>query len=88
MSIDRVNATLEMFGVLFAAWNCVVLVSDGGQVQGVSIASTAFFTAWGCWNLYYYPRLGQRESALAAAGLVLANGAWLALYASHRSGIW
>jgi len=77
---DRINATLEYFGVLFAAWNCFILVRDSGQVMGVSIASTVFFTVWGVWNLWYYPHLGQTASGIAAIGLVIANGVWLSLY--------
>lgn len=86
MKPDQINAALEFLGVLFALYNCVILIADGGQVQGVSIASTAFFTAWGIWNLYYYPHLGQRASAIAAGGLVIGNGLWLALYAAYSQG--
>jgi hypothetical protein len=84
MTPDRINASLEYLGVLFALYNCVILVQDAGQVQGVSVASTGFFTAWGLWNLFYYPYLGQKASGIAAGGLVLANGAWLVLFALYR----
>lgn len=87
MTPDRINASLEYLGVLFALYNCVILVQDAGQVQGVSVASTGFFTAWGIWNLYYYPHLGQKASGIAAGGLVLANGGWLLLFALYRSGV-
>lgn len=84
MTKDRVNASLEYFGVLFALHNCVVLVQDNGQVQGVSLAAIVFFTLWGVWNLYYYPSLGQHASAIASIGLVFANGAWLGIYTYFR----
>ena len=77
---DRINALFEAIGVIAAIYNCLILVEDAGTVRGVSILSTAFFTAWGGWNLYYYRHLGQTESQFAAGGLVAANGAWLALY--------
>lgn len=83
MSPDRINALLEYMGVLFALYNCHILIQDNGQVSGVSIASIAFFTVWGVWNLFYYPHLGQKASAIAAGGLVAANGAWLVLYAVY-----
>ena len=42
----------------------------------------AFFTAWGIWNLVYYPAIGQWYSF--AAGIVLAAGnlAWVMLAVS------
>lgn len=88
MRQDKINATLEYLGVFFALYNCVILIQDGGQVQGVSIASTGFFTAWGVWNLYYYRHLNQPASAVAAGGLVIANGCWLLLFATHTGGYW
>lgn len=88
MRQDKINASLEYLGVLFALYNCVILIQDGGSVQGVSILSTAFFTFWGVWNLYYYRHLSQHASAAAAGGLVIANGAWLLLFATHTGGYW
>ncbi len=77
---DRVNAIFECIGVLAALYNCHILIADAGTVRGVSVLSTAFFAAWGAWNLYYYRHLGQSASQYAAGGLVIANGAWLWLY--------
>lgn len=87
MSPDRINAALEYLGVIFTLYNSIILVQDDGQVQGISIASTVFFTLWGCWNLYYYPYLNQKASAIAAAGLVVANSTWLILYALYAAGM-
>lgn len=81
---DRINALFESVGVFAALLNCLALIRDDGAVRGVSIASISFFTAWGAWNLYYYRHLGQRESQIAAGGLVAANGAWLALYLYYQ----
>lgn len=84
MKPDRINALFEVVGVIAALYNCLILIKDNGTVAGVSVMSTAFFTAWGCWNLYYYRHLGQAESQLAAGGLVAANGLWSALYLMHK----
>ena len=81
---DRINAAFECAGVAAALYNCHALISDDGMVRGVSVLSTVFFTAWGAWNLYYYRHLDQSASQYAAGGLVIANGAWLALYTAYR----
>ena len=84
MKQDRINALFECVGVIAALYNCYILIDDGGEVRGVSVISTVFFTAWGAWNLYYYHHLAQRDSQLAAGGLVIANGAWMAIYTYYR----
>lgn len=40
---------------------------------------TAFFTAWGFWNLHYYPSLEQWFSFYAGIVLVLGNLCWVGL---------
>ena len=82
---DRINATMEVLGIIFALYNCHILIGDGGKVMGISIASTAFFTLWGAWNLYYYRFLDQGASSIAAGGLVVANGAWIVLYIIYNT---
>lgn len=77
-SPDLINASLELGGALFSALNVVRLWRDR-TVAGVSYTAFAFFTLWGCWNLFYYPHLSQPLSALAALALVLVNIAWLLL---------
>lgn len=85
MSIqDRINALFEAFGVTAALINCHALITDGGDLRGVSLISILFFTAWGAWNLYYYRHLNQPASQFAAGGLLVANGAWLILYVYYR----
>ena len=82
---DIVNATFE-FCAGFAVLNhCRVLIRDQ-EVKGISLLSIAFFTAWGFWNLFYYPHLGQIWSFLGGLFIVTANMLWLALlvfYSGH-----
>lgn len=73
---DTINAGLELGGALFSALNIVHLYRDR-IIKGVAWPATAFFTAWGVWNLWYYPHLAQPLSALAALALVLVNATWL-----------
>jgi hypothetical protein len=46
-------------------------------VAGVHLAPTAFFTAWGLWNLFYYPSLGQWASFAGGCAIVIMNAVWL-----------
>jgi hypothetical protein len=75
---DLVNGLFELLGALFVLNNCRAVLRDRA-VKGVSILSTAFFTAWGFWNLYFYPHLGQWWSFIGGAVLVAANVAYVAL---------
>jgi hypothetical protein len=52
----------------------------------VSIAATAFFAAWGLWNLYYYPHLGQWASWAGGVAVVTTNTAYVAgmIYYARR----
>lgn len=86
MSIpDLINGLFELCGGLFLVRNCIHLHRDK-QVKGVSILSTAFFSAWGYWNLYYYPFLNQWMSFCGGLLIVIANTWWVtaALYYRKR----
>jgi len=75
---DFINACFE-FGAGFAVLNhCRCLWRDK-EVKGISILSTAFFTAWGFWNIFYYPSLGQWWSFVGGLFIVAANCVWLGL---------
>lgn len=58
MTPDHVNGLFELCGVLFASLSVVRAVKRG-RVVGVHYMTYAFITAWGLWNMYYYPSLGQ-----------------------------
>jgi len=85
VSPDFVNGLFEMLGGAFILNHCRVLYRDK-MVRGVSIISTAFFFAWGVWNLYYYPHLDQWWSFAGGLVIVLGNCLWVGmmLYYSAR----
>ena len=78
MTPDLVNGLFEALAGLFVINHCRVLLRDRA-VAGVSIASVAFFTLWGVWNLWYYPNLGQFWSLVGAVFIVLANAVYVGL---------
>lgn len=78
MNADLINGAFEFMAGLMMANNCRVLLRDRA-VAGVSIASMAFFSAWGIWNLWYYPSLGQTWSFVGGIFVVTANVAYVAL---------
>lgn len=81
---DFINAGFEFGAGAFALLNIRRVLVDK-KVHGVSKIATAFFVAWGLWNLYYYPSLGQWASF--AGGLVITgiNAVWLALMWRYRN---
>jgi hypothetical protein len=48
-------------------------------VKGWSINAVLWPTAWGFWNLYYYPSLGQWWSFCGGLAVVLVNSIWIGL---------
>lgn len=88
MTNDLINACFEFSGALFVLNNCRTLVKDK-LVRGVSLLTTVYFTAWGIWNVYYYPALGQSWSFDAGMCICTANILWIALmlYYKHKEKI-
>lgn len=74
---DLINGTLEACGGFFIALS-VVKLYRAKIVSGVSAIHVAFFSAWGFWNLFYYPHLGQWASFWGGGFLVAVNVVWLA----------
>ena len=84
MSIpDMINALFESSAGLFL-WNNVRLLFKQKRVRGVSVLSTAVFTLWGFWNLYYYPHLNQWWSFFGGLWVVTANTTWVYLALHYR----
>jgi hypothetical protein len=81
---DLVNGLLELFGAVLLLGNCRLLLQHK-RVQGVSVTPTAFFSAWGVWNLYFYPTQGLWLSFFGGVCLACVNLAWvgLAFYYCH-----
>ena len=76
MSIpDLINGFLEFGGGCFLLKNVLQLYRDK-SMKGVHWAPTLYFAAWGFWNLYYYPHLGQWVSVAGGIFLVAVNTFW------------
>lgn len=78
MIADIVNGAFEGLGAVFTWRNAAALYRDR-EIRGVYWPATFFFTAWGLWNLFYYPALGQWVSFAGGVALVLGNVAWCVL---------
>lgn len=75
---DLINGGIEMVGAFFTWRNAWQLRADR-EIRGVYWPTTFFFTAWGMWNLYYYPALGQWASFAGGVVLVAGNIAWVVM---------
>jgi hypothetical protein len=83
MYLDCVNGLFESLGAFFTWRNAYSLYRDK-EVRGVYWPTTAFFSAWGLWNLHYYPSLNQWFSFMGGAFLVGGNILWTILYLYYR----
>ena len=79
--MDLVNGLFEMIGGLILWMNVHRLYRDR-RVSGVSVAPVVFWSAWGFWNLWFYPAVSCWWSFAGGIVVVLANVAWLVLLAS------
>lgn len=84
MTPDHINALFEAVGAWFAWRNAWQLYRDK-TVRGAYAPTWFFFTAWGLWNLWYYPALGQWYSFAAGVALAAGNAAWCALAVRYRA---
>ena len=75
---DLINATFEG-GMAFAILPSVLKLRKDKRVLGLHWFHIAFPTAWGFWNLYYYPWLGQHASFWAGLALVIINVVYLSM---------
>jgi hypothetical protein len=81
---DLINGGFEMLGAVLTWRNFEQLRRDR-TIAGVYWPTTAFFSAWGGWNLIYYPALGQWASFCGGVLLVSGNVAWVALALKLRN---
>ncbi len=81
---DLINGLFEGLGAV-ALWGNVIAIRRDRRVNGVDWRATLFFTAWGLWNLYYYPHLGQWLSFVGGLAIVCVNITWLAHVLAYRS---
>lgn len=71
---DFVNAGFEA-GMVPTIGLSVLTLHRDKRVAGIHWFQLAFVTAWGAWNLFYYPSLDQWASFWAGAGVFIIN-AW------------
>lgn len=76
--MDKINGGFEFVGALLILISCYRLYQDK-EIRGVSSLPVLFFTAWGAWNMFYYPSLGQWWSFCGGVCVTTANLLWLAL---------
>jgi hypothetical protein len=75
---DLVNGLFELLGSVLIWMNVRALLRDKGYA-GVWLPAVTFFNAWGFWNMYYYPHLGQWLSFAGGCSITLANTVWVGL---------
>jgi hypothetical protein len=82
---DIVNGLFELLGALMI-WMNVFRLHKDKQIKGTYWPLTIFWTAWGFWNLYYYPLLDQWWSFAGGCSMVVGNIVWLcqAIYYTTR----
>ncbi len=76
MNPDIINGIFESVGGFFIGGSIIKLYKDK-MVRGIHWPHPTFFTAWGLWNLYYYPSLEQWFSFYGGVFLVVTNAIWL-----------
>jgi len=80
---DLLNGCFELFGSAFILLSIMKVLKTKSSA-GVNWIHPAFFTAWGVWNLFYYPHLGQWLSFVGGIGVVSANIIWVSLLIKYR----
>lgn len=80
---DIVNGAFEALAGVAILNHCRALYRDK-EAKGVSLWSTVFFSAWGFWNIFYYPHLQQTASFLGGLCVVTANCSWIGLMVYYR----
>lgn len=80
---DAGNAFFEGGLALLLTLNIKQLVKDR-EVKGVKLLPSIFVTAWGYWNLFYYPHLHQWASFVGGAGVCAMNTTWLYLAMKYK----
>ena len=74
---DLINGVFEA-GLSFFLWKGVLKLRVDKAVLGFYWPTVVWTTAWGLYNLYFYPHLGQWFSFSGGVAVVLVNITWLA----------
>jgi len=80
---DLINGSFELFGAYLTWANVYKLLKDK-EVKGVYWMIWVFYSAWGMWNLYYYPSLDQWASFYAGIIMVIGNICWVVLAIKYK----
>lgn len=83
MNLDMINGGFELAAGLLTLLTTRALLRDK-KVRGVSPIPLVLFTAWGFFNLAYYPSLDQWFSFLGSCVIVAVNVVNLTLMWSYR----
>ena len=78
MNNDMANSVFEFLGAVFQIKNTMQIYKDK-EVKGVYWPAWIFFTAWGYFNIYYYPSLDQWWSFSAGILIAIANTVWVSM---------
>lgn len=81
---DTINGLFELYGA-FAAFQNVRALRRDRAVAGIYWPNFLFYSAWGLWNLGYYPSLGQWLSFTGGCFIVAANLTWVGHYFWYRN---
>lgn len=84
MSNDLINGLFEIGGAALITLSVRKLWIER-EMKGFSVWPLIFFTAWGVWNLRYYPSLDQWYSFAGGCAVVAVNTCYLLLiWKVHR----
>lgn len=80
---DLINACFEG-GIGILGWTNVHALWRDREVKGTNWVLQFWVTAWGLFNLYYYPHLGQWLSFIGGLSIFGANAVWISSYSYLR----
>ena len=80
---DIINGLFECLSGMAILLHCVQMYKDK-KIRGVSMVACCFFAAWGLWNLYYYPHLGQMMSFLGGLFMTMAHTTWIGMMIYYK----
>ena len=76
--LDQINGLFEA-GLAVMLFLNLRRLSKDKVVKGFDYRVVVFTTAWGVWNLFYYPSLDQWWSFYGGIAVVTMNATWLAM---------
>lgn len=80
---DMGNAFFELIGSVLVWLNVRQLHRDK-EVKGYDWRVTVFWTAWGIFNLGFYPYLGLWLSLIGGISIVVANAVWVYMVLHYK----